>query len=53
MKITNTFLATLIALALAAPALAQNAPARAAQPQQGGTTAKINTRVTASNACRL
>jgi hypothetical protein len=42
MNMTKTILATLICLALAAPVLAQNAPGGAAQPQQGGTTAKIN-----------
>ena len=42
MNMTKTIIVTLICLALASPALAQNAPAGAAQPQQGGTTAKIN-----------
>jgi hypothetical protein len=39
MNITKTTFATLICLALAAPALAQNAPPSAAQ---GGTAAKLN-----------
>jgi len=41
MNMTKSFFAILICLALAAPALAQNAPAGSAQPQQGAA-AKIN-----------
>jgi len=42
MNVTKIFLAVVVSLALAAPALAQNAPAGAAPDQKGGATAKIN-----------